>query len=136
MNFKIYDDEFEENKPTYLEEINNLKKTAISSDKIEEWDKFVEKSLVDTRSYYILVFSLKVMKNMNNRNKLSSLSDKDFYNACLFKAMTFMPDKTFIETVIMIAEKFHKLGKNLAESQGVNVVELYEQAKSAKNNKS
>ena len=129
MNFKIYDDEFDDNKQAYIEEINKLKTHALTQDKTEEWDNFVKKTLVDTRSYYIIIFSLNVMKNMNQKNNNLNMDKKDFYNNCLLKAMTFMPDKTFIETAIMIIEKFHKSGKELAESQGVDVNALYNQAK-------
>ena len=131
MNFKIYDDEFNDNKKEYLSEISRLKTLALPKEKIDEWDKFVNKTLVDTRSYYILVFSLNVMINLNNRNKFLG-NEKDFYNSCLLKAMTFLPDKTFIETSIMIIEKYHRLGKCLAQSQGVDTLELYKQLKDVK----
>ena len=67
---------------------------------------------------------------MNNLNKINPLTaDKQAYDYCLVNALSFMPDKTFIETGVMIVSKFHKMGKLFAESLDVNVDLLLENAK-------
>lgn len=127
MNFKIFDDEFDENKGHYLEEIKNLSKGVIIVEKQKEWETFVNKVLTNTRNYYILTYALKVMHNLEKKNNFDNLDD--FYNNVLLSAMSFMPDKTFVETSIMIVAKFNKNGKLLAENQNVDVDTLCKKAK-------
>lgn len=127
MNFKIFDDEFDENKGQYLEEIKNLSKGVIIVEKQKEWETFVNKVLTNTRNYYILTYALKVMHNLEKKNDFDNLDD--FYNKALLSAMSFMPDKTFVETSIMIVAKFNKNGKLLAENQNVDVDALCQNAK-------
>lgn len=127
MNFKIFDDEFDENKQQYLSEISVLSKGVIIVEKQKEWVSFVNKVLTNTRNYYILTFALKVMHNLQNKNNFDNLND--FYNNALISAMTFMPDKTFVETAIMVVAKFNKNGKALAENQNVDVDTLCQNAK-------
>lgn len=126
MNFKIFDDEFDENKKEYLQEITKLQKRTISVTKKDVWENFVNKVLVDTRSYYILIYALKVMINLDDKNLAQT--DK-FYDNALVQAMSFMPDKEFMETAILIVAKFHKEGINLAKSQNVDIISLLKQAK-------
>ena len=61
------------------------------------------------------------------KNNFDNLDD--FYNNVLLSAMSFMPDKTFVETSIMIVAKFNKNGKLLAENQNVDVDTLCKKAK-------
>ena len=127
MNFKIFDDEFDENKIQYLEEINKLSKGVIIVEKQKDWDIFVKNVLKNTRNYYILTYALKVMHNLEKENNFDNFDD--FYNNVLLSAMSFMPDKTFVETSIMIVAKFNKNGKLLAENQNVDVDALCQKAK-------
>lgn len=127
MNFKIFDDEFDENKSQYLEEVKNLSKGVILVEKQGEWETFVNKVLKNTRNYYILTYALKVMHNLEKKNTFGNLDD--FYNNALLSAMSFMPDKTFVETSIMIVAKFNKNGNALAENQNVDVDTLCKKAK-------
>ena len=127
MNFKIFDDDFDVNKKQYYDEILQMQKSVIDKDKQKEFINFVDKVLVDTRSYYILIFALKVMKNLNKINPATA--NKQIYDYCLVNALSFMPDKTFIETGIMIVAKFHKLGNAFAQCQEVDVELLINKAK-------
>lgn len=123
MNFKIFDDDFENEKSGYKSELDALAKDLIQAEDKKIWQTFVNDVLVDTRSYYILLYSLKVMKNLNAPNVFGN--DKDYFNNALVSAMTFFPDKTFIETAIMVVAKFHEKGIALARNQGVNIDVIY-----------
>lgn len=127
MNFKIFDDEFEDKKQNYLQEIENLSKNVITPEKKKQWNDFVNKVLVDTRSYYILIYALKVMQNLENQKNFSNADE--YFNNALINAMMFMPDKTFIETAILIVSKFHRLGMELAKNQNVDIDLLFKDAK-------
>lgn len=105
MKFEIFDDEFQEQKVNYFKEIYDLSDQLISKPQRGNWNLFISNTLINTRSYYILLTSLKVMQNLN---------DGKNYDSSVFEALSFMPDQAFVETVVSIVGVYHKQGKDLA----------------------
>lgn len=101
MNFEIFDDEFDEEKSGYKKEINILGKNLISKEKKDDWKKFVSLSLTNTRNYYLIITALKIMQNLNENMT---------FDSAYFKALSFMPDMSFFNTVVMIVCAYHEKG--------------------------
>lgn len=112
MNFEIFDDEFEQDKPSYLEEIQELSNQVVEPKHKERWEKFVEENLVSTRNYYLIITALKVMKNLN---------DGQDFEMALVSALAFMPDFTFLETVVILVGIFHAKGEEFAKHHKVDI---------------
>jgi hypothetical protein len=115
VNFEIFDDDFQIDKAAYLEELSNLAAETIENQLQETWKSFTKQMLTNTRNYYLLKTALKIMQNLNKT------MDND---SAVFNALSFMPDKTFIETTIMIIAKYHSKGKELANHFNVDVSEI------------
>ena len=106
MKFEMFDDDFEQDKVDYLKEIYDLSDKLIDKKIRGDWNLFVSSTMVSTRTYFIIVTALKVMKNLNQ--------GADF-DTCVFQALPFMPDQGFVETVVLVVAKYHTMGKALAE---------------------
>lgn len=120
MNFEIFDDEFEQEKEGYNQEIKNLSKNLIESSKKTKWNKFVESNLVSTRNYYLITTALKVMKNINQGQD---------YDSALMTSLSFMPDFTFLETTIILVAKFHPKGEEFATYHKIDISKYIEEEK-------
>lgn len=112
MNFEIYDDEFKEEKPEYVKTIYKLSNELIEKEKRKDWDLFVSRALTNTRSYYIIETALKVMQNLNK---------KQDYDESFFNALGFMPDQSFVEMVVAIVSKYHKVGYDYAKHYNIDM---------------
>lgn len=112
MNFEIFDDEFEQEQFEYLKEIYALSDELISKAQRGKWNLFVSTTLKNTRNYYILITALKVMQNLNEGKN---------YDSAVFEALSFMPDQTFIETVVTIVGVYHKNGEILAKHYNIDL---------------
>lgn len=106
MKFEMFDDDFEQDKFDYLKEIYALSDQLIDKKIRGDWNLFVSGTMVSTRTYFIIITALKVMKNLNQ--------GLDF-DTCVFQALPFMPDQGFVETVVLVVAKYHAQGKALAE---------------------
>lgn len=131
MRFDIFDEDFEEDLPKYQTEIEEFANKLIAKEDKFVWDAFVKKTLTNTRNYYIIITSLKVMKN------LQSVSN---FDVALFSALSFMVDPSFIQMVASIVGKFHSKGLEFARHFGVDAQSLVkhkerEKAKKTQNNK-
>lgn len=115
MNFGIFDDEFNEEKAQYLKNIYSLADELISKEKRGEWNLFVSRALINTRSYYILETALKAMKNLNAGENMDN---------SLFKALSFMPDQSFANMVVAIVSKYHPVGERFAKHYNVDMSEF------------
>ena len=112
MKFELFDDEFEQEKPEYLKTIYKMADELIEKEKRGEWNLFVSRALINTRSFYIIETALKVMKNLNGGMSLDS---------CIFKSVSFMPDQSFVEMVVAIVSKYHKIGEEFAKHYSVDL---------------
>lgn len=112
MKFELFDDEFEQQKPEYLRTIYQMADELIEKEKRGEWNLFVSRVLNKTRNYYILETALKVMKNLNGGMDLDT---------CIFKSVSFMPDQSFVEMVVAIVAKYHKIGEHFAKHYNVDM---------------
>lgn len=124
MNFAIFDEDFELDKPNYIEEISALEKNLISEGYINQWQDFVKKHLTDTRNYFLLKTALKIMQN---------LKKQEDFDTAVFSSLSFMPDQGFIHTAIMLVVRFSDIGQELAKHFNVDVADIIEAKKAEKN---
>ncbi len=112
MNFKIFDDDFEDNKLSYKKEIELLSKNLIEKNMDKPFKSFVDENLNCTRNYYIILFALKTTQNILNG---------DSFELAPFKAFSFLPDVTFFQTMCMVCKKFLKKGDDLANFYNIKI---------------
>ena len=112
MNFELFDDEFEQEKTNYLKEIYHVADELIETEKRGNWNLFVSRALINTRSFYIIKTALKVMSNLNAGQNY----DNSFYNA-----LSFMPDQSFANMVIAIVSKYHKDGNEFSNHYHMDI---------------
>lgn len=106
MNFELFDDDFDESKSKYKKEILTLSKNLVLKNMEDDFKKFVTKNLTCTRNYFILLFALKTIENVE---------EGESFEMAPISAFTFLPDTTFFQTMCMVIRKYLKHGEDFAD---------------------